>query len=63
MSKVKFMICDICGGRIGSNSLTTRIKGKRRIPFLSGSYEVDICEDCIHKISELVNKERRAPDV
>ena len=63
MSKVKFMKCDICGGIIYSDSLTTRIKGKRRIPLLSGSYEVDICKDCIQKISELVNEERRASDV
>ena len=58
MSKVNYIECDICGGKIGSDGLTTRIKGERYIPLLSGSYKVDICGNCILKISELVNKEK-----
>jgi hypothetical protein len=58
MSKVNYVECDICGDKIYGGGLTTRIKGKRYFPLVSGYCKVDICNKCINKISELVNKEK-----
>ena len=58
MSKVNYIKCDICDGEICGGGLTTKIKGKRHYFLVSGSCKVDICESCIRKISELVNKEK-----
>lgn len=58
MSKVNYIECDICGGKIYGGGLTTKIKGKRHYWLVSGYDKVDICESCIRKISELVNKEK-----
>ena len=60
MSKVTYIACDICGNKVYSDGLKTMVKGERYYPLLSGSYKVDICGDCILKISELVNKEKEA---
>lgn len=60
MSKRTYIECDICGRVIGGDGLSTRIKGERRFPFLSGSCKVDICGNCINKIAELVIKEKEA---
>lgn len=60
MSKVTYITCDICGNKVYSDGLKTMVKGERELPFFSGSYKVDICGNCILKISELVNKEKEA---
>ena len=58
MSKVTYIACDICGNKVYSDGLKTMVKGERYFPFFEASYKVDICGNCILKISELVNKEK-----